>query len=47
MLLTQAEVEQSAGDKKAARAAYQAILDDPTTEPRHKQQAETKLKALK
>ncbi|MDA0833154.1 MAG: DUF4838 domain-containing protein, partial [Planctomycetota bacterium] len=44
MLLSLADAELAAGNKQKARAAWQALLDDNTTEGRHRETAEEKLK---
>jgi tetratricopeptide (TPR) repeat protein len=46
LLLVLGETQQAAGRADEAHATYQTLLNDPTTEPRHRQAAEQHLKAI-
>lgn len=46
LLLTLGEVQLAAGRKGEARAAWKSVIEEPSSEPRHRQAAETKMKSL-
>ena len=46
LLIALGEAQQAAGHPADARAAWQAVLDDPSSEARHRQAATAKLKSL-